>query len=213
MSKMKISAKGLGIIKQHEGLRLTGYLPTPQDVPTIGYGHTKTAKLGMTITEKQAEDLLRSDIAWAEAAVNNSVVVPLNQNQFDALVSFVFNVGATAFNKSTMLRKLNQSDYEAAANEFKKWNKQKGRVLAGLTRRRAEEAELFRTPTRKYVAQSTTVQASAAQLLSGTGAGIGAVAALDGTAQIVALGIAAVVIVAALWVMRERIKKWSKGVR
>lgn len=138
---MKI--RNIGIIKKHEGLRLEAYLPTPNDVWTIGYGHTHTAKQGMKITEPQAEELLRRDIAWAENAVNKSAVVPLTQNQFDALVSFVFNVGEGAFGSSTLLRMLNAKDYEGAANQLLRWNKQKGRVLNGLTKRREEERKLF----------------------------------------------------------------------
>ena len=138
---MKI--KNISLIKQHEGLRLEAYLPTPNDVWTIGYGHTHTAKQGMKITEAQAEELLRKDVAWAEEAVNKSVVVPLTQNQFDALVSFTFNVGAGAMDSSTLLRLLNSGDYNGAANQFLRWNKQKGVALKGLTKRREEERKLF----------------------------------------------------------------------
>lgn len=139
--RMKI--KNIDIIKKHEGLRLEAYLPTPNDVWTIGYGHTHTTKQGMKITEAQAEALLRKDIAWVEKAINKFVVVPLTQNQFDALASFVFNVGEGAFSKSTLLRLLNSGDYEGAANQFLRWNKQKGRILKGLTKRREEERKLF----------------------------------------------------------------------
>jgi len=138
---MKI--KNISLIKKHEGLRLEAYLPTPNDVWTIGYGHTHTTKQGQKITEAQADALLRKDITWAEKAVNNLVVVPLTQNQFDALVSFVFNVGEGAFGTSTLLRLLNSKDYEGAANQFLRWNKQKGKILNGLTKRREEERNLF----------------------------------------------------------------------
>lgn len=138
-----MKTKNVNVIKKHEGLRLEAYLPTPNDVWTIGYGHTHTTKQGMKITEAQAEKFLYLDIAWAEEAVNTLVKVRLTQNQFDALVSFVFNVGAGAFSKSTLLRLLNAGDYEGAANQFLRWNKQKGKVLNGLTRRRQEEMELF----------------------------------------------------------------------
>ena len=139
--EMKI--KNISLIKKHEGLRLEAYLPTPNDVWTIGYGHTHTTKQGQKITEAQADALLRKDITWAEKAVNNLVVVPLTQNQFDALVSFVFNVGEGAFGTSTLLRLLNSKDYEGAANQFLRWNKQKGKILNGLTKRREEERNLF----------------------------------------------------------------------
>lgn len=135
------------LIKKWEELRLEAYLPTPNDVWTIGWGHTKTAKRGMKITRQEAQRLFDSDVQWAEDAVNNLVKVPLTQNQFDALVSFVFNIGETKFRKSTMLRKLNAGDYEGAAAEFPRWNKQKGEVLRGLVRRRAEEMEYFLSPS------------------------------------------------------------------
>lgn len=138
---MKI--KNIGIIKKHEGLRLEAYMPTKNDVWTIGYGHTHTAKQGMVITEAQAEGLLRKDVAWVEGAINRLVVVPLTQNQFDALASLVFNIGEGGFATSTLLRLLNSKDYEGAANQFHRWNKQKGVALKGLTNRRKEEMELF----------------------------------------------------------------------
>lgn len=135
--------KNISVIKEHEGLRLEAYLPTPNDVWTIGYGHTHTTKKGMKITQEQADELLRKDISWAEDAVNKHVKVALTQNQFDALVSFTFNVGASAFAASTLLRLLNTGDYTGAANQLLRWNKQKGVVLKGLTKRREEERKLF----------------------------------------------------------------------
>lgn len=131
------------LIKKWEELRLKAYLPTPQDVWTIGWGHTRTAKPGMTITLPQAEALFEKDTAWAQNAVNTRVKVPLSQHQFDALVSLVFNIGEGAFAKSTLLRKLNAKDYEGAAQQFLVWNKQKGKTLKGLVRRRAEEMGYF----------------------------------------------------------------------
>lgn len=133
----------LDIIKKSEGLRLEAYLPTPNDVPTIGYGHTKGVRMGQRISLAQAEQFLLEDVDWAEDAVNSLVKVRLSQNQFDALVSFVFNVGATAFSKSTLLRLLNAGDYKGAADQFLRWNKQAGKVLRGLDTRRKEERALF----------------------------------------------------------------------
>lgn len=137
----------IDMIKKHEALRLRAYLPTPNDVWTIGWGHTSTARPGMVITEAKAEELLRNDLSWVRSAIAREVKVPLSQEQYDALASFIFNVGAGAFKKSTMLRKLNAYDYVGAANEFPRWNKQKGKVLRGLTRRRAEERSLFLSGT------------------------------------------------------------------
>ncbi len=131
-------------IKRHEGLRLRAYLPTPNDVPTIGWGHTKGVRLGQEISLPEAQRLIEKDVAWVKRVIDGAVKVPLGPNQVSALYSFVFNLGGSNFRKSTMLRKLNAGDYVGTANEFKRWNKQKGKVLRGLTKRRAHEAELFR---------------------------------------------------------------------
>lgn len=139
---MKVSERGLGVIQRYETLRLKAYLPTPNDVWTIGYGHTRGVAPGLTCVEEQAVAWLFEDCAEAMAAVNE-VTAPLTQNQYDALVSFVFNVGAGAFRASTMRRLLEAKEYALAAGQFQRWNKQKGVVLNGLTKRRAEEAALF----------------------------------------------------------------------
>lgn len=148
MIKRKTSQEGINLIKSHEGLKLKAYL-CPANVWTIGYGHTRTVKQGgLIITEKQAEDLLRSDLEISEASVNYKLKnTEINQNQFDALVSFVFNVGAGAFAKSTLLKKLlsNWTEDEIR-HEFSRWNKGGGRVLPGLVKRRQDEADLFFKP-------------------------------------------------------------------
>lgn len=140
---MKTSDAGLGLIKQFEGCRLDAYMPTPDDVPTIGYGHTLGVKMGDTCTQEQATEWLRADVAGAERCANNSVAVALTQSQFDALVSFVFNLGCGALRSSTLLKLLNQGDDAGAALQFGRWNHQGNKELAGLTRRRAAETELF----------------------------------------------------------------------
>lgn len=139
------------LIKKWEALRLEAYLPTKDDVWTIGWGHTAGVYQGMKITKQEAELYFDEDVAWASEAVNKLVRVKLSQNQFDALVSFVFNIGLTAFKKSTLLRKLNAGDYHGAAAEFPKWNKQAGKVLNGLVKRRAEEMEYFLLPSDEEV--------------------------------------------------------------
>lgn len=143
----KTATKGIELIKEFEGCRLTAY-KCPAGVWTIGYGHTGTVdgKLigkGMTITAAKATEMLKKDLAEFEAAVNGCVTVPITQNMFDALVSFAFNVGAGALRRSTLLRKLNAKDYEGAAAEFPLWNKAGGNVLNGLVRRRERERQLF----------------------------------------------------------------------
>lgn len=149
---MKTNDAGVALIKDFEGLRLAAY-PDPAHgwaVPTIGYGHTSAAGApevtrGMKITAAGADEILRSDLGQYEAAVSKAVKVPLTENQFAALVSFTFNLGAGALRKSTLLKKLNAGDYAGAAAEFAKWNKAGGEVLPGLTRRRAAERDLFLT--------------------------------------------------------------------
>lgn len=130
------------IVKEFEGLRLEAY-KCPAGVWTIGYGHTRGVIPGDVITEAEAEALLAEDLEDSEDAVRAFVNVELNQNQFDALVSFVYNLGSGNFNSSTLLRKLNNGDYLGAANEFNRWNKAGGVVLSGLVRRRNAEANLF----------------------------------------------------------------------
>lgn len=142
-SGMSLSQAGLDMIKGFEGLRLTAYQDSA-GVWTIGYGHTgPDVRPGMTITQARAEQLLRQDVARFEQAVRDAVRVPLTQNQFDALVSFSFNVGAGAFRGSTLLSKLNAGDYAGAQAEFGRWVHAGGQRLEGLVRRRTAEAELF----------------------------------------------------------------------
>lgn len=141
---MTISQAGIDFIKGFEALRLTGYLPTPNDVPTAGWGHTgPDVRIGQTYSLAQCEAWLKSDLARFIAAVNRYVFAPLKQAQFDALVSLAFNIGVGAFGTSTLVRKLNAKDYAGAAAEFSRWDKQNGKPLAGLTRRRAAERAMF----------------------------------------------------------------------
>lgn len=140
---MKISTAGIDLIKQFEGLKLKAYLPTPNDVPTIGYGHTRTTLMGTKITKKEATAFLIQDLAWVEKAVNRNVSVPLTQSQFDALCSWVFNLGETNLKSSTMLKVLNKGDYAEAADQMLRWDKQGKKTLAGLRRRRNAERALF----------------------------------------------------------------------
>lgn len=139
---MKISVKGIGMIKTFEGLRLRAYKCTAGKW-TIGYGHTAGVKEGDIITQAQADMFLRNDLAWSEDCVNNSVKVELKQPMYDALVSLVFNIGAGAFEKSTILRKLNEKNYIGAADEFGRWVHSGGKVVNGLIERRKKEKDMF----------------------------------------------------------------------
>lgn len=146
---MKTGETGLDLLKHHEQLRLKAYKPTPNDKWTIGWGSTSGVKKGDVITEEQALERLRKDLSTAEECVNELVDVDLTQNQFDALVCFVFNVGVGAFRDSTLRRMLNHGQYDEAAKQFRRWNKQRNLTtgeledLAGLTKRRRDEERLF----------------------------------------------------------------------
>ena len=138
----RINAAGLALVKAQEGLRLQAY-PDEGGVWTIGYGHTKGVAPGAVISGAQAEMLLEADLAQAERAVSDLVYVPLTDNQFAALVDFVFNEGAGAFARSTLLKKLNEGGYALVPAYLKSWIFDNGKVVPGLVRRRAAEAMLW----------------------------------------------------------------------
>ena len=142
---MKTSNSGIDLICSFEGLRLKAY-DDGVGIWTIGYGTTVIngvkVKKGDKCTVDQAKSYMTQDLKQFESAVNQ-VKVPLNQNQYDVLVSLAYNIGVSAFLNSTLFKKLNAKDYKGAAAEFPKWNKAGGRVLAGLVKRRKAEMELF----------------------------------------------------------------------
>jgi lysozyme len=143
---MKISDAGIDLIREFEGCKLTAY-PDPAtggDPWTIGYGHTGPDVFsGLKITEDEAISYLRRDLETAEKCVNGCVKVTLTQEQFDALCSFVLNVGCGNLRKSTLLVKINDGDDVGAAEEFLRWDRAAGKQMAGLTRRRNAERERF----------------------------------------------------------------------
>jgi lysozyme len=130
------------LTEKFEGLRLSAYLDANK-VPTIGYGHTSGVSLGMTCTQEQADTWLSQDIEWAATCVKNLVKVPLTQNQFDALVDFVYNIGSGNFEKSTLLKVLNQGQYVWAESLFHTWVYAGGVTQSGLVARREAEANMF----------------------------------------------------------------------
>lgn len=138
----KAYEKTTNIISISEDIKTKAYKPTPNDVWTIGYGHTSNVKEGDEITEEEAKELLKKDIEIYKKPLNK-VKVPLNDNEKAALTSFIYNNGANAFEKSTLLKKLNQGDRKGAADEFDKWVYQGKTKLKGLVNRRAREKELF----------------------------------------------------------------------
>ena len=139
---MKTSPKGIALIKEFEGLRLKAY-KCPGGVWTIGYGHTAGVKPGMVISEAQAEEYLTADLIASEKYLNN-LRLAINQNQFDALISFIYNVGTGNFSRSTLLRKVRANPQDnSIMDEFLRWVYSKGRVLPGLQRRRLAEMKLY----------------------------------------------------------------------
>lgn len=166
---MKISDKGLALIKEFEGYH--SKLPDgscrayrcPAGVWTIGWGCTENVKAGMVWTEKQAEEALLKEIAKHEHAVNILVSVPLTQNAFDALVSFSYNCGSGALRKSSILKYTNDRKFSEAAKSFGLWVRGGGKVLPGLVRRRAKEAALYLTPQKESSAPIPTMPQSVEQ--------------------------------------------------
>jgi len=138
----KINQDGLDIIKGCESLRLVPYL-CPAGVWTVGWGHTRDVSKGMKITEGQAVSFLEQDCTIAAQPIERLVRVPLTDNQFSALVSFIFNLGSRRFERSTLLWKLNRGSYGAVPAELAKWVWGGGKVLPGLVTRRAMEAKLW----------------------------------------------------------------------
>jgi lysozyme len=139
---MKMSHNGLQLLKGHESCRLKAYIDTG-GVPTIAWGHTRGVKFADTCTQAQADAWLIEDLAVAEHDVDRLVTVHLTQNQFDALVDFVYNIGGDQFASSTLLKRLNNGEYQAAAEQFGRWIYDNGKIINGLVLRRADEKALF----------------------------------------------------------------------
>ncbi|MEZ5893395.1 MAG: lysozyme [Parvularculaceae bacterium] len=142
-ASLRINNAGLDIIKESEGLRLEAYSAGGRWY--IGYGHAG-ASAGQTITEQQADQLLREDVHGTEDAVRKIVTVTLNENQFSALVSLAYNLGSGGFSKTTVVDALNKGDYSKAADNFRNHNKAGGQVIEHLSQRREKERTLFLTP-------------------------------------------------------------------
>ena len=143
---MEIGEAGIAIIRDYEKLRLVAYKPTPDDVWTCGWGSTKGVTKDTVWTEEEAEAHFREDVADVERCLNRRLQgVEITQNQYDAIGSWCFNVGCDAFNNSTLLVHFLDGEDDLAAKELRRWNKQGGKVLNGLTARRARVEELFRS--------------------------------------------------------------------
>lgn len=154
--QMKTSSAGINLIKEFESFRASPYV-CPGGHNTIGYGNTmyndgtKVKLSDPDITEEEATKMLRHQVARDyEKCVIKNAIKPNTQNQFDAMVSFTYNLGCGNFSRSTLLKKHLKGDFDGAAKEFLKWNKAGGQVLAGLTRRRKAEKTLYEKPLRKF---------------------------------------------------------------
>jgi lysozyme len=220
----------INLVKEFEGCRLTAYKDSA-GVWTIGYGTTGRAGLGidpvegMEITEVEAEYYLQKGLEKFAMEITGAFTRAPNENQFGAFVSLAYNIGSGAFKRSTALKKFNEGDDAGAANAILMWNKAGGKVLNGLIRRREAERKLFLTPVsvdapisdikpdRQSASQSRTIQASVVQGASAVGGAVGALSALDGTVQIVALVGCFIIAGLALFIMRERLRHWANGVR
>lgn len=142
---MKISENGIELIKEFEGYKSEAYQCT-SGVWTIGYGHTKNVQKGDTCSVEEATEFLKQDVEIAERAINQLVKVELNQNQFDAILSFVYNIGRENFKHSSMLKFLNSAHFPLAAGQFDRWVYSRSNKSQGLINRRAKEKELFLKP-------------------------------------------------------------------
>lgn len=230
---VKTSPKGIALITEFEGFRSKAY----QDVVgvwTIGYGFTLGVQPGDTITKEQAKRRLARELESYEAAVMRACTNEPNQNEFDALVCFAFNVGAAGMAKSSVIKAHNRGDHQAAARAFQLWNKAGGVVYAGLTRRRAAEAALYLTPMPDDVSDPVEGPAldmpqrvdsesslSRSPIVAGSGIAAGATAAAEVARSVSdvreALGdwlpwvLVAVAVGAAGWVMWQRYLQRSQG--
>jgi lysozyme len=230
---VKTSPKGIALITEFEGFRSKAYL-CPAGVWTIGYGFTLGVQPGDTITKEQAKRRLARELESYEAAVMRACTNEPNQNEFDALVCFAFNVGAAGMAKSSVIKAHNRGDHQAAARAFSLWNKAGGKVWPGLTRRRAAEAALYLTPMPDDVSDPVEGPAldmpqrvdsesslSRSPIVAGSGIAAGATAAAEVARSVSdvreALGdwlpwvLVAVAVGAAGWVMWQRYLQRSQG--
>jgi lysozyme len=229
---MKINQATVDLVKRFEGLELRAYRD-PVGILTIGYGYTNRAgfgpgvKTGDVWTEEKAEEMLAEGLKRFGSEITPMFTRKPTDNQFGAMLSLAYNIGADAFSKSTCLRRFNSGDVEGAAEALTWFNKAGGKVLKGLVRRREAERDLFLSDSppitnegsaitpdaEKSKAQSTTLQAVAGAATAGAGGVATAVGKLDGTAQYIVIGTACVVALALLWIARERVRKWAAGDR
>ena len=221
---MKVNSKALELIKEFEGLRLEAYQDSV-GVWTIGYGTTSRAGIGVTvgpgmkISQSEAERYLQDALDKFGEKILPGFTRQPTPDQYGAMISLAYNIGPTAFLKSTCLRRFNAGDIEGAADALTWFNKAGGQVLRGLVRRREAEAALMlgadtTAPTprpdapRSSVLQSTELRAQAGQVMTGVGAAATGISMLDGWAQVAAIVVGGLVICLALYAMRRRVARW-----
>jgi lysozyme len=220
-----LNQASLDLIKRWEGCKLKAY-KCSAGVWTVGYGLTTSAgfiEVGpdTTITQSEADWYLEKTIEKFLAEIKPAITAPINENELGAFTSLAYNIGPTAFRKSSALRHFNAGNKDRVPTSIRMWRKAGGKVVKGLVSRREAEVDLFLAPVvdekpapvRTSAVQSKTMQASVVQAATAIGGAVTAIQALDGLAQIIVAGGAVLIILMAIWIMRERMKKWADGIR
>ena len=220
-----LNKASIDLIKRWEGCKLKSY-KCPAGVWTVGYGLTSRAgfiEVGpdTTITQAEADWYLEQVIEKFLAEIKPAITADINENELGAFTSLAYNIGPTGFRKSSALRHFNAGDKDRVPKSMRMWNKAGGKVVKGLVNRREAEVDLFLSPVieskpapaRKNAAQSKTVQASVVQGASAVGGAVAAFQALNGTAQIIAVGGCVLIVMLALFILKERLKAWAAGRR
>ena len=220
-----LNKASLDLIKHWEGCKLKAY-KCSAGVWTVGYGLTTSAGFievgpNTTITQAEADWYLEKTIEKFLAQIKPAITAPINENELGAFTSLAYNIGPTAFRKSSALRHFNAGNKDKVPNALRMWRKAGGKVVKGLVNRREAEVDLFLTPViaeqpapvRTSAVQSKTVQASVVQGASAVGGAVAAFQALDGTAQIIAMTGCILITLLAMYIMKERLKAWASGWR
>mgnify|MGYP005994161553 CR=1 FL=1 len=220
-----LNKASLDLIKRWEGCKLKAY-KCSAGVWTVGYGLTTSAGFievgpNTTITQAEADWYLEKTIEKFLAQIEPAITASINANELGAFTSLAYNIGPTAFRKSSALRHFNAGNKDKVPNALRMWRKAGGKVVKGLVNRREAEVDLFLTPViaekpapvRTSAVQSKTMQASVVQGASAVGGAVAAFQALDGTAQIIAMTGCVVIALLAMFILRERLKAWAAGWR
>ena len=220
-----LNKASLDLIKRWEGCKLKAY-KCSAGVWTVGYGLTTAAGFidvgpNTTITQAEADWYLEKTIEKFLEEIKPAITAPINENELGAFTSLAYNIGPRAFRKSSALRHFNAGDKDRVPTSIRMWRKAGGKVVNGLVNRREAEVDLFLTPViaekpapaRASPAQSKTVQSSVVQGATAIGGAVGALNSLDGVAQIIALVGCFVIGALAMFILRERLKKWAAGIK